>query len=206
MEVEYKYLIDDPALVDEIFADELVRSLADGEEEIIPMHGVFLDTEDLRLMEDKIALRVRDEGGSWVCTVKWGGGADEEGLHRRQEVNVPVKGPSEVSESLACLSQCQIYERLMELTKDRPLVELFTMDFIRRQVRLDTGKSISILSVDQGKVRAKQEEEPILELEVELFSGEEEDMRAVCEEISRKYALIPGRITKFQRGKALFNR
>ncbi|MBR1990141.1 MAG: inorganic triphosphatase, partial [Firmicutes bacterium] len=68
------------------------------------------------------------------------------------------------------------------------------------QVRIDTGKSISELSVDKGEVRAGEKSAPILELEIELFSGEEADMAVIGETLAEKYGLQASNISKFKRG------
>ena len=72
--------------------------------------------------------------------------------------------------------------------------------FKRRQMRLDTGKSISELSVDQGQIVCNGKVAPISELEIELYSGEEDDMKALGDDMADKYGLIAENTSKFKRG------
>ena len=47
MEIELKYTIDDPAKVDQIFADEEILLMRDAKKETqIPMHAVYYDTAE----------------------------------------------------------------------------------------------------------------------------------------------------------------
>ena len=79
------------------------------------------------------------------------------------------------------------------------------VDSVRHQVRIDTGKSISELSVDKGEVRVGEKSAPILELEIELFSGEEADMIALGNSLAEKYGLEASNISKFKRGLDLMD-
>ena len=90
MEIELKYLIEDKAVIDQIFADPYLSSIKDEKtEEKMEMHAVYFDTEDRRLYREGIAFRVRKEGTRIVGTLKWNG-SSEDGMHKREEINVPV--------------------------------------------------------------------------------------------------------------------
>ena len=41
---------------------------------------------------------------------------------------------------------------------------------------------------------------PISEMEIELYSGEEEDMKALGDDVAEKYGLIAENTSKFKRG------
>ena len=77
------------------------------------------------------------------------------------------------------------------------------MEFTRQQMRVDTGKSISVISLDDGVIRTANGEVPIAELEIELYSGDQEDMVRLGEELAAKYNLAAGDCSKFQTGLAL---
>ena len=77
------------------------------------------------------------------------------------------------------------------------------MEFVRKQMHIDTGKSISMLSYDEGEIRTTCGNAPISELEIELYSGDQEDMIALGSELASKYNLEPGNRSKYQRGLEL---
>ncbi len=228
MEIELKYLFNDDVDPQTIFADEEIQQIMDaGSEEIIPMDAIYLDTADGALRKKGIAFRVRQEGSQPVATLKWGG-KQEAGLHVRGELNVSVSEDFVKSPSLAIFQGSDIYEELAEIvaraeTTGEPaqeavvgrteggtasqsaprLIPVMEMKFTRRQVRLDTGLSISEMSLDEGEIITINGTEPILELEIELYAGDQEDMIALGGRLEEKYHLKKGLASKFQRGLAL---
>ena len=216
MEIELKYLFDTDArdgedagtkqasvekMKNEIFADEEIQRFMDaGSEEVIPMDAIYLDTADGALRKKGIAFRVRQEGSQPVATLKWGG-KQEAGLHVRGELNVSVGEDFVKAPSLAIFQGSEIYEELAEI--EESLISVMEMKFTRRQVRLDTGLSISEMSLDEGEIITINGNEPILELEIELYAGDQEDMIALGGRLEEKYHLKKGLTSKFQRGLAL---
>ena len=178
MEIELKYDLgrtaEDPAV---ILESTLVQNVADGAVSIFPMNAIYYDTEDLALAKEKIAFRIRQEGTHFVGTLKWNSETTE-ALSCREEMNIQLteedlqKGPS-----LAIFDQSGIADLLAQAVGDKPLVPLMEMRFLRKQVRLDTGHSISELSIDIGEVEAGGNTCPIHELELEYYSGSREDDR-----------------------------
>ena len=153
MEIEIKYFIDEEFKIDKIFADDYIRGIADSEsEETVPMRAVYFDTAEGILKKEGIALRVRKEGEKLVSTLKWNG-ISQEGLYKREEINIPVADSKMLEKAvIEIFEQSNMYEVLCDLTKGRALVPVMEMRFDRRQMRLDTGKSISELSVDCGEI------------------------------------------------------
>ena len=74
------------------------------------------------------------------------------------------------------------------------------MVFERRQVRVDTGKAISVLSCDDGSIRAGGKTVPIMEMEIELYSGDLDELKEYGQKIADKYGLVPEDRSKFARG------
>jgi len=83
------------------------------------------------------------------------------------------------------------------------LMPVMEMEFVRKQMHVDTGKSISVVSCDEGEIRTAVGSAPISEVEVELYSGDQEDMIALGRELAAKYNLQAGNKSKFQRGLEL---
>lgn len=204
MEIELKYLIDDAAKINDIFSDEYIVGIRDEKkEEMIPMHAVYYDTEDRRLTEEGIALRIRKEGERNIGTLKWHG-TSEDGMHKRQEINVPVSDEAmTLAPEISIFDQSEMSEVLEAVVGTRRLLPMMEVDFMRRLIRLDTGKSISEMSADSGEIKANGKTIPILELEIELFSGNEEEIVEIGRRISEKYQLKPGNKSKFERGYEL---
>lgn len=201
MEIELKYRIEDEAVIEAIFQDPYIEMIKDKQtEESIDMYAVYFDTPDRRLLAAGIAFRIRREGCSLQATLKWNG-HEEDGMHKREELNVAVDDPEKLHEpDIDIFSQSDMGDTLLDIVGSEPLVPLMEVDSVRHQVRIDTGKSISELSVDKGEVRVGEKSSEILELEIELFSGEEADMIALGDSLAEKFGLQASNISKFKRG------
>ncbi len=201
MEIELKYAVKNEEVMQRVLQDPYLESIKDRDtEEELEMHAVYFDTEDRRLYRDGIAFRVRKEGRKLVATLKWNG-SSEDGMHKREEINVPVSDETKLTTpDIQIFDQSEMCQVLTELVGKRTLIPMMDIYFVRRQVRIDTGKSINELSVDVGKIVCGEKTVPISELEIELYSGEEADMLALGQQISEKYALIPEDKSKYKRG------
>ena len=62
---------------------------------------------------------------------------------------------------------------------------------------------VDVLSFDEGEIRTAGGTAPISEVEVELYSGDQDDMIALGKELAAKYNLTPGNKSKYQRGLEL---
>ena len=205
METELKYALRSEEQIDRIFNDPvLLRYMGDDEQEMKPMSAVYYDTEDRALSERYITFRIRKEGDRYVATMKWNGSV-ENGLSRREELNVPLSAEEAASPSLGIFEQSDIGDVLAEAAAGKTLVPVMEMDFVRRSVRLDTGSSISELSADIGDISAGGQKAPILELELELYAGDEDDMLRFGAEIAERYGLKAENSSKFARGFALLS-
>lgn len=201
MEVELKYQIDDADKIGQIFEDAYLCRIKDRQtEETIEMHAVYFDTEDRRLYREAISFRIRKEGRKIVATLKWNG-SSEDGMHKREEINVPVDDEEKLhSPDIKIFDQSEMCEVLTRVVGKRTLYPVMDVYFDRRQMRLDTGSCICEISVDQGRIQCNGKEAPISELEIELYSGDEEEMKQLGAEISEKYGLVPENTSKFKRG------
>ncbi len=204
MEIEMKYLIRDREQADEILNDPIVKSVEDeGSFETIDMYAVYYDTPDRKLTEAGIAVRVRREGEYYVATVKDKGNSIE-GMHQRKEINVRLSDEALIKEpDVTIFSESDAYEQLVEIAGKDKLVPVLSMIFERREVRVDTGDAISMLSFDDGEIKAGNKAIPIMEMEIELYSGSVEALRDYGEEIAEKFDLVPEDRSKFARGYAL---
>ena len=203
MEIELKFLVEEELTRERIFQDHHLKQMEEeGSLEIIPMRAIYFDTEDHALQKKRMAFRVRYEDGRPVATLKWGGGA-EDGLHQRGELNVTVSADFAQNPDVGIFQGSEIYDEICEAAGNRTLVPVMEMDFLRKQIHVDTGKSISVVSYDEGVIRTVGGNALISELEIELYSGSQDDMIALGRELAVKYNLKPGNKSKYQRGLEL---
>ena len=203
MEIELKYLFEDEASKDAIFNDKYILKVKEeGSETVTPMRAVYMDTQDGALMKKEMAFRVRHEYSKFVATLKWGGSA-EEGLHVRGELNVSVDEGFLEKPTLEVFKGSEIYDEIADVACSGKLIPVMEMNYVRREIRLDTGLSIDVLAVDEGEIKTANGTLPILELEIELYTGDKDDMIALGRKLEEKYHLKRGNRSKYQRGLEL---
>ena len=89
---------------------------------------------------------------------------------------------------------------LKEAAGDKTLERTITMDYQRRQLKVDTGKSISCISIDEGVIHhADGHNVPVCELEIEWYYGDEEDFINLATLLMEKYELEAEEKSKLQR-------
>src|SRR5665648_737729 len=72
----------------------------------------------------------------------------------------------------------------MDLIGENELYSIIETRFLRSRFRVDTGDTIIEVSIDKGEIITVKGEEPILEMELEMFSGNEEELVKIGEELS----------------------
>lgn len=205
MEIEMKYGIGDKEIAKSIWEDEYLLSIEEKDSrEKVYMKAAYFDTDDYILSKNDIAFRVRMEGSRIVASLKWKG-ASVDGLHTREEINVPV------SDEACCLimpdpeifKESDIGRDLINLIEGKPLHSLLETGFLRSRMRIDTGKSICEVAIDEGEIVTDFGSLPICELEIELFSGDKEDVLRIGQILAEKYHLTPEDRSKYARGLKL---
>lgn len=203
MEIELKYLLGDNLAKDRILSDRHLLEIKDPDcDETVQMRAIYFDTENGDLRNLQIALRARFENEKVVITLKWKGSAHD-GLHVRGELNVPA-GPEYLENpTVDIFKGSEIYDELLEAVIDKKLVRVMEMNYVRKAIQVDTGRSISVVSLDEGTIHTVMGDAEILEVEVELYSGDQEDMVALGGELAAKYNLETSDKSKYQRGLEL---
>lgn len=197
MEIELKYRIPDGEVAARIWEDSLFSEIEEEDSrEVIELHAIYYDTPQLDLARNEIAYRVRKEGERLIATLKWKG-KSEDGLHIREELTVPV---SDSAPFIDVFLESDIGGELESLLAGKELTELMRTDMERRRFRIDTGNGIFEISVDQGSVSTICGSTPVQEVEVELFSGETEELLDVGKRIQEVYGLEPEDKSKYARG------
>ena len=201
MEIEMKYSIKDKETSDLIWEDDYLNSLAEeNSKENIYMKAAYFDTEDKALASKDIAFRVRKEGNRVIASLKWNGESSD-GLHTREEINVPVIDEAcFIAPDPTIFKESEDGKRMLKILDGRDLVNVLENWFSRRRMRIDTGKCICEVAIDIGEIITDNGRQAICELEIELFSGSEESLKEVGELLAVKYQLIPENRSKYARG------
>ncbi|MEL7658841.1 MAG: CYTH domain-containing protein [Bacillota bacterium] len=204
MEIEMKYGIGDKEIAKSIWEDEYLLSIEEKDSrEKVYMKASYFDTDDYILSKNDIAFRVRMEGSRIVASLKWNG-ASVDGLHTREEINVPVTDETcFIMPNPKIFIESDIGRDMIVLVQGKALHSLLETRFLRSRVRIDTGKSICELAIDEGEIVTDFGNLPICELEIELFSGDQEDVLRIGKYLAEKYQLTAENRSKYARGLKL---
>jgi inorganic triphosphatase YgiF len=207
LEIELKYRLHDKKLLTLIPNDsDLVAIEEKGTREQLFMKAAYFDTEDYILSKNDIAFRVRMEGARIVASLKWNDSSDG-GLYTREEVNVPVDDPAcFLMPDPLLFKESEAGKDVTELLNGKPLVSIFEMKFLRNRFRVDTGGAICEVSLDDGDIITDLGELHIAEVEIELFSGNNDEFLKLGASLAEKYGLAPELESKYARGLKLLGR
>lgn len=165
----------------------------------LPFHALYYDSQEGMLQRAKLAYRVRREGQAWVATLK-AEGHSTGGLHQRPEWNVTV---SSSEPDLTVFSESEAATRLAPFL-ETPLQVILETRFERRESRVNGADGGQILvALDRGEMRAQGLRAPILELELELVSGDAATMLEMGAVLCRDLPLLPDDESKMSRGLRL---
>jgi inorganic triphosphatase YgiF len=172
----------------------------------IALANIYFDTPALTLARSKSALRLRHTPDGWLQTFKTGGNASA-GMHSRHEWEMPVAGEKlEIDALLQACDEPTVAAALRGAAPD--LIELFRTNFTRTLWQVAHNGATVEAAIDQGDVIAEVNGEtrrsPILEVELELKSGDEVALHALADELRTKVpGLAPDDVSKAQRGYRL---
>ena len=200
METEFKYSLADASVFDTIVENAEINKMGLDAVEVIDMHADYFDTADYDFRRKGIAYRIRQEDERCTATIKWDVNV-KEGLHQREEFNLVVNDERFAqSPDIEIFVSSDAYEVLHEAAGEKPLRGTISMDYQRRQFKVDTGKSISCISVDEGVIHHIDGHTiPICELEIEWYYGDEDDFMHLADLVQSKYGLVTEDRSKLQR-------
>ena len=188
-EVELKFVFESSP-GDEVFA--WARAAAPVETRL---HAVYFDTQDLTLHREGLSVRLRQEDGGLIQTVKLRQGGP--GAFGRGEWQAAVRGPSLDLDKLAATPAEQA---LAEGAGLEPLVDVVTH---RRTSRTRTRGCSVELALDHGEVAAGGRTARFDELELELKSGPARSLFAFANTLQSRFDLGLSFQSKSDRGFAL---
>ena len=200
METEFKYNVNDPSVFNSIVENAEINKMGLEAVETIEMCAVYFDTPDMDFRKRGIAYRIRQEDDRITATIKWDVNV-EDGLHKREEFNLVVNDERFAeAPDIGLFISSDAYDVLYEAAGDRKLVRTIDMNYIRKQIKIDTGRSISCISLDRGEItHADGHKVPISELEIEWYYGDEDDFISLAGLIQKKYSLESENRSKLQR-------
>lgn len=201
-EIELKLRTDAEGMAILLETPRLLAAARDGKR--THMHAVYYDTPALTLYERGACLRVRDEGGRFVQTVKSAG--RRAGTMDREERKVEVPGFEPHPEWLDTVSavadlegdQCADLRPVFTTKYDR-LVNLLTYE------DSDGRSSLIEIACDRGIVTSEGGEAPILEIELELLQGDPGALYGLALELHQLYPLHVETRSKSDRGYGLIS-
>lgn len=165
--------------------------------------STYHDTSDFRLRRRGYTLRVREDAGEFVQTVKALADASQ-GVLARGEWSARIDGPVP---DLRRLGDQGVRERIGLLVPGE-LAPIFTTDITRRVGRYRVnggaqGASFIEAALDEGEIRANGKAQAISEIELELLEGSPIALRQEAARLHRKSPLQYQPLTKADRGFAL---
>lgn len=195
MEVEIKLCPPDERAARSAFFDgELLPS--QGETRSIVMRTVYYADEAGMIRKNKWTLRLRRENGVGVVTFK----SRLRGLSR---IELETEAEDLASGAAALASRSQLPEEAREMLRRGAFRPLCGASFTRLARLCRWGGAVIELSLDEGELTGGHRTAPLLELELELVSGEEGDLLRAAKALSERYGLTRLRLSKQQRAMAL---
>lgn len=198
---EFKFRLDNSEVFCSIVnSEELSEYVNKDAVRTINMCAVYFDTEEGDLRDTGIAYRIRHENERITATIMWDINTEED-VHAREEFNLVINDERFAENpDIEVFKSSDAYEVLYRAAGDKKLVKTIEMKFYRKQVKINTGKSISALSLDQGTVRDLFGNLiPVCEMELEWYYGDEKDFRSIASYLSEKYNLVAENTSKLQR-------
>ncbi|WP_037439387.1 inorganic triphosphatase, partial [Shewanella mangrovi] len=174
-----------------------LANLKHGEEKVLVNR--YFDTSELALRQLDMGLRVRGCNGALEQTIKTAGQVVG-GLHSRPEYNVDIS----TDEPNLILFPADIWPASTDIELlQQQLKCIFSTDFTRTTWLIQHDNAQVEVAVDQGWVAANGKQEPICELEFELFSGNAATLLMLAQQVATVVPVRLGKASKAQRGYRL---
>ena len=157
--------------------------------------STYYDTSDLDLRKAALSLRVRQEDGVWIQTVK--SEAAAKGRLGRGEWSSAIAGPA-VDLARAMETPAR---RILKGRQAPPA--LFSVSVERLTLDLRSPDSLIEAALDRGTLTAGARSAPVLELELELKSGHPDALFALARRLQAAFPVALSVVTKADRGFAL---
>ena len=199
-EIELKLVVSKDNLKKLLALDCVAKAVREGSMQKRKLVSSYYDTEDLAFKRNGIAYRVRSKGdGTYEATVKTSV-TNAAGLSERMELNLPLASPRPKLEGFAAMG---LETELTELAPNG-VSKLFTVTVQRTTYILDLEGAVAELAIDHGKITAaKDSNDPIDEVEIELLEGDKGALLDLAAAIASQVPVFVEKRSKFVRGLAL---
>ena len=197
-ETELKFVGPEGALMRLQSSARLRRMAGKRRPQTKALKAIYFDTEDLKLRDAGLVLRVRNEGKGFVQTLKTVNGAD---VASRLEIKseVPEQAPS-----IKLIADDGLRKRVARLVRPKDLKPLFTVEMQRTTLLLSPRPGTEIeAAFDVGRIRHGKSVLPISEFELELVEGDVAALVACGRELTLDSGLTLFLQSKAERGYAL---
>tara|TARA_B100000446_G_scaffold53188_2_gene49382 strand:- start:1870 stop:2964 length:1095 start_codon:yes stop_codon:yes gene_type:complete len=168
----------------------------------------YFDTPAMALSQGGAALRIRQqkmlgqEQAQIIQTLKTRG-SSAGGLHQRMEWDWSL---SEVALNLDLIKNSDAKEHLSPELNLTTIGALFTTDFQRKMWLYTQGETVIEMVLDQGEVSTEEHSIDLLELELELKSGDAEVLFKLANTLAQQCPVLMSDISKAERGYGLLAR
>ena len=187
-ELELKYRATPDAL-------NAIQEAFPGDYTEIPMETTYYDTPKNELSARRWTLRRRRENDTYVCTLKTP--TADPGIRGEWE--------TECDDILTAIPLLAAESGLEELTKltSGGIVPTCGARFTRLALPVELEDGMAELALDQGVLLNGDRELAFAEMELELKSGNPEELKAMAQVIAHKFGLEYEKKSKFARAKLL---
>jgi inorganic triphosphatase YgiF len=193
-EIELKFLVE-PEEVPAILAHRPLRKAFNGG--AVRLASTYYDTKASSLRKAGLTLRVRQDGDSFVQTIK---SLSQAGAFDRGEWECVVAGPEP---DLSAAGDTPLGKLLAKRRVRKGLAARFWTEVERNVAVLAEGESEIEAALDVGTVRAGRRSAPVCELELELKSGHPADLFRLAGRLAKTLPLTLSLATKSERGYSL---
>lgn len=166
------------------------------------LHTIYFDTPQLDLQRSGSALRIRQQGQSFVQTLKVSVASPEDGLQYFQEYEARVEN---FSPDLSVIPDSSLRLHWEKQLQAKVVQAIFSTDFTRRTWCYPdlTGRVVEI-ALDQGWIKSRGRKQAIGEIELELKQGDKVSLlHDLARFIGQAVNVTPLNASKAQRGYAL---
>lgn len=159
------------------------------------LHNIYFDTPKLDLHRNEMALRLRSVSGYWLQTLK-GGGSVKGGLHQRNEWEAPVSS----AKLDFTILDAAIWDEHLPQRLRKKLKPVFVTDFSRTSRMVEWQGAQIEVCMDNGEVKTSQHSAPICEVELELKSGDPQQLFELALAILKIVPFELESVSKAERG------
>ena len=189
-EIEYKFKLTD------VHCQQLLASaFCASKAHIQPVITAYYDSPNGSLRQAGYALRLRELPEGFVQSLK-GKGQAEGALHQHEEWDVSIKENRIYPEYIPIPNLRALVENLLAASQ---LNLIFVTDFIRQSWVFDYQQAKIELAIDRGVIKTRNKAIDIFELEVELITGEFNDLKYFVSQLLDKIPLVAEPQSKAER-------